>query len=325
MLNPKLTLLKENLNFMLARSRHFSKQVRYKLAIIIKGREAEHLGLNLVTYKLTAKKRISKPKYNLAIVTMTLNAEDYIEEWIDFHISQGVEHFYIYDQLSTDSTHAKLYKYIEKDLVTFIMWPNVFGMGSQVLLYAHAISAFWSECRWMSLTDLDEFLYPTDSETVADSLVSLDDYSAIYLHWKSFGPSGHLKKPNGYVIRNYTHMANFPESISENSKQSRIGTLKYDLTRIKAIVDPSKVTLIKVHGCKVEGEVKDNPENLNLNHYITLSQEEFQKKIKRTLGEHTWGNIEHSNNWAEKRRKQYEFLIENYVVNKDILKFDKLK
>lgn len=45
---------------------------------------------------------------------MTLNAEDYVEEWIDFHISQGVEHFYIYDQLSTDSTHAKLKKYIEK-------------------------------------------------------------------------------------------------------------------------------------------------------------------------------------------------------------------
>jgi hypothetical protein len=100
---------------------------------------------------------------------------------------------------------------------------------------------------------------------------------------------------------------------------------KYDLTRTKAIVDPSKVTLIKVHGCKVEGKVIDNPENLNLNHYITLSQEEFQKKIKRTLGEHTWGNIEHSNNWAVKRQKQYEFLVENYVINKDILKFDKLK
>lgn len=131
----------------------------------------------------------------------------------------------------------------------------------------------------MSLTDLDEFLYPTDTETVADSLVSLDDYSAIYLHWKSFGPSGHLKKPSGYVIRNYTHMAKFPESNSENNRQGRIGTLKYDLTRVKAIIDPSKVTLIKVHGCKVEGATIDSPENLNLNHYITLSQEEFQKKL----------------------------------------------
>ena len=120
-------------------------------------------------------------------------------------------------------------------------------------------------------------------------------------------------------------MAKFPESNSENNRQSRIGTLKYDLTRVKAIIDPSKVTLIKVHGCKVEGAVIDSPENLNLNHYITLSQEEFQKKINRTLGEHTWGNIEHSNNWAEKRKKQYEFLVENYVVNKDILKFDKFK
>jgi len=324
MLNSKLSSLKNNSNFILARLHHFLKQVRYKLAITIRGKEAEHAGLNLVTYKMAVKKRFSKPKYKLVIVTMTLNAEDYIEEWVDFHISQGVEHFYIYDQMSTDSTHIKLQKYIEKDLVTLTVWPNVFGMGSQILLYAHAISAYWQDCRWMSLTDLDEFLYPTDVETVADSLVGLDDYSAIYLHWKSFGPSNHITKPSGYVIRNYTHMANFPEVTSKKNQQSRIGTLKYDLTRIKAIIDPSKVTLIKVHGCKVEGLVIDSPKNLNLNHYITLSQEEFQKKINRTLGEHTWGNLEHSNNWAEKRQKQYEFLVENYVVNKDILRFDKL-
>ena len=208
--------------------------------------------------------------------------------------------------------------------MSLIIWPNAFGMGSQILLYAHAISSYWQDCRWMSLTDIDEFLYPTDEKTVVDALQKLDAYSGIYLHWKSFGPSGHITKPTGYVIRNYTQMAKFPEVAKESKRQNRIGTLKYDLTRIKAIVDPAKVILIKVHGCKVDGKLIDGPESLNLNHYITLSKEEFQKKIRRTLVDHTWGNIEHSNNWAKKRQEQYDFLVSNFEVNKDILKFDKL-
>jgi len=324
MLNSKLAVGIEDLRFKLARIKHYLKQIRYKLAIVVRGREAEHLGLNLVTYKLKVKDRTSEPRYQLVIVTMTLNAEDYIQEWLDFHLSQGVEHFYIYDQQSSDSTHEKLQKYIKSGLVSLIIWPNVFGMGSQILLYAHAISSYWQDCRWMSLTDIDEFLYPTDEETVADALQKLDAYSGIYLHWKSFGPSGHITKPTGYVIRNYTQMAKFPEVAKESKRQNRIGTLKYDLTRIKAIVDPAKVILIKVHGCKVDGKLIDGPKSLNLNHYITLSKEEFQKKIRRTLVDDTWGNIEHSNNWAKKRQEQYDFLVSNFEVNKDILKFDKL-
>lgn len=324
MLNSKLAEGIEYLRFKIARLKHYLKQIRYKLAIVIRGREAEHFGLNLVTYKLKVKDRTSEPRYKLVIVTMTLNAEDYIQEWLDFHLSQGVEHFYIYDQQSSDSTHEKLQKYIKGGLVTLTIWPNAFGMGSQILLYAHAISSYWQDCRWMSLTDIDEFLYPTVEETVAIALQKLDAYSGIYLHWKSFGPSGHITKPAGYVIRNYTQMAKFPEVAKESKRQNRIGTLKYDLTRIKAIVDPAKVILIKVHGCKVDGKLIDGPESLNLNHYITLSKEEFQKKIRRTLVDHTWGNIEHSNNWAKKRQEQYDFLVSNFEVNKDILKFDKL-
>ena len=324
MLNSKLAEGIEYLRFKIARLKHYLKQIRYKLAIVIRGREAEHFGLNLVTYKLKVKDRTSEPRYKLVIVTMTLNAEDYIQEWLDFHLSQGVEHFYIYDQQSSDSTHEKLQKYIQGGLVSLIIWPNAFGMGSQILLYAHAISSYWQDCRWMSLTDIDEFLYPTDEKTVVDALQKLDAYSGIYLHWKSFGPSGHITKPTGYVIRNYTQMAKFPEVAKESKRQNRIGTLKYDLTRIKAIVDPAKVILIKVHGCKVDGKLIDGPESLNLNHYITLSKEEFQKKIRRTLVDHTWGNIEHSNNWAKKRQEQYDFLVSNFEVNKDILKFDKL-
>jgi hypothetical protein len=261
MLNSKLAEGIEFLRFKIARIKHYLKQIRYKLAIVIRGREAEHFGLNLVTYKLNVKDRTSEPRYKLVIVTMTLNAEDYIQEWLDFHL----EHFYIYDQQSSDSTHEKLQKYIKGGLVSLIIWPNAFGMGSQILLYAHAISSFWQDCRWMSLTDIDEFLYPTDEETVADALQKLDAYSGIYLHWKSFGPSGHETKPAGYVIRNYTQMAKFPEVAKESKRQNRIGTLKYDLTRIKAIVDPAKVILIKVHGCKVDGKLMDGPESLNLN------------------------------------------------------------
>ncbi|MDE6460455.1 MAG: glycosyltransferase family 92 protein, partial [Paramuribaculum sp.] len=43
------------------------------------------------------KKDKSKPKYYLAVCAIAKNEGSYFKEWIDWHLSVGVEKFYIYD------------------------------------------------------------------------------------------------------------------------------------------------------------------------------------------------------------------------------------
>lgn len=75
-------------------------------------------------------------KYNLAIVAIIKNEGDYIEEWIRYHKLVGCEHFYIYNNDSTDNTVEILSPYVKQGLVTLIPCP---GRGKQIPAYEDAL------------------------------------------------------------------------------------------------------------------------------------------------------------------------------------------
>ena len=48
------------------------------------------------------------PRHYLAVCAIAKNEGAYFAEWIEWHLSQGVEKFYIYDNESTDNTREVL-------------------------------------------------------------------------------------------------------------------------------------------------------------------------------------------------------------------------
>lgn len=64
--------------------------------------------------RLTHKPR----KYFLTMATCIKNEGRYLDEWISYYIYQGVEHFYLNDDESTDNTKEILKPYIDKGYVT---------------------------------------------------------------------------------------------------------------------------------------------------------------------------------------------------------------
>jgi hypothetical protein len=277
---------------------------------IILGKEESQGQIGLITYKLTPKVRERPiPDQSLAMITLTLNEDQYIEEWVDFHHALGAEHFYIYDQNYDSRTKKILSAHIDSGLVTLIPWPDIWGISSQTLAYAHAISSYWSNHRWMTLTDIDEFLFPSKATLLTDALREFSNYSAIYLKWRCFGPSGHIYPPSDYVIRSYTQMSKPPTDTK----------MLYDLTRIKAIIDPSKCGEVRTHGSLVEGLIKYYPESIYLNHYITRSESEFALKISKT---NPWLRGKVYESWRTKRIKQFEYLKENWVEDRSIARVD---
>lgn len=230
----------------------------------------------------------------LAIVLIVRNEADHIAEWARFHLLAGVSHFYVYDNGSTDATLARM-QAVAAGHMTVMPWDQKlyegrfgFEIHNQVLAYAHALRNFGGRHRWLSFIDVDEFLVPRRDKSLIEALRPLEAHSNISLPWHMFGRSGHLTPPDGGVLANYTRRHAHPEVFSKGT------------SNFKMIVDPCRVSAIKVHEIEIDGApVTANDSGvvatnagrsaagfysnaqIQLNHYYTRSDAELRAKIGR--------------------------------------------
>ena len=95
--------------------------------------------------------------YDLAITAIFKDEAPYLKEWLDYHLLAGVEHFYVYNNNSSDDYEKVLAPYVEKNLVTLTDFP---GKMMQMPAYEDAIEKYRFDCRYMAFIDIDEFVYP---------------------------------------------------------------------------------------------------------------------------------------------------------------------
>jgi hypothetical protein len=235
--------------------------------------------------------RRDTPQTGLAIVAIVKNEASYLAEWIEFHAMLGVEHFYIYDNDSSDNTAEVLAPYIKDGLVTITPWRNFSqGLHPQYAAYAHAMTNYVVDFRWAAIIDVDEFIFPVQGNSLVEVLKELGDLPAVSMPWINFGPSGHQKRPEGLVIANYTERAAFPPRNDQ-----------YSLLRYKTIVNPREVTVSSTHYFTLRGRGKViindrglelpghqgrdiryvTSDRLRLHHYFTRSHQEIEEKIAK--------------------------------------------
>lgn len=154
-------------------------------------------------------------KYQLAICAIFKNESKYIEEWIEYHKMIGVQHFYLYDNDSTDDISI-LQKYIDDNTITL---NHVSGEAQQMPAYNHFIQTYKNEVEWCAIIDLDEFIIPTEKATLPEQInailqradkkfrlldgFSLSMIAGIQLCWLYYGTSFHIERPEGLVLENY--------------------------------------------------------------------------------------------------------------------------
>lgn len=95
-------------------------------------------------------------RHGLALVLIVRNEASYIREWLDFHAAQGVSHFIIYDNESTDNLREVLAPYESSGLVTY---STIKGTCRQVDAYNMALSKYGRSFRYIGFIDCDEFLF----------------------------------------------------------------------------------------------------------------------------------------------------------------------
>ena len=155
---------------------------------------------------------------------MFRNEACYLDEWIRFHELMGIEHFFLYDHISTDDPLSRLEPYIKAGLVTVMDWPIAIKNEAQQKAYQHCLDNFGETSRWIAFIDLDEFLF-SPHRKLNDTLRDYEAYCAVVVHWQCYGSSGHRARPDGLVTDNYLYRA------KTNWVRNR---------RVKSVVDPDR-------------------------------------------------------------------------------------
>ncbi len=234
----------------------------------------------------------TKDMYALSVASIIKNEPD-ILEWIEYHRLVGVEHFYIYDNESTDGLKEKLSKYIDAGIVTYIYYP---GKAMQDKSINDAIQNFAYETKYLAIIDGDEYIVPVEKGRLLPELV--DEVITTYhknlyhpggfaggvgINWRDYGTSNHKTRPEGMVMENYLYRG-------EDDY--------YQNVHIKTIYNPRVVThvdnphnghyrdgyyTISEHGSLIpflyfyDGQCK----KLRINHYFSKSEEEIIAKNRR--------------------------------------------
>jgi hypothetical protein len=229
----------------------------------------------------------------LAAVLIFKDEGRFLREWIEFHRLVGVEHFYLYDNGSTDEPRTFLLPLLAEGLVTLVPWSFPFFLGglttAQNLAYAHALSTFGAGWRWMAFIDADEFLFPTQVDDLRQVLRTFEDLPALLAFWTMFGRSEREGNGKELVIERFTMRAPFefrpkPKTIVNPEEVLGVGNCHlFDLrSGPKRGYTETRELYAKVQGEQDVG--KPVSSSLQLNHYFTRSEADFSEKLAKWEG-----------------------------------------
>jgi len=226
--------------------------------------------------------------YKLSIAAIFQNDAPYLEEWIEYHKRVGVEHFYLYDNLSTDNPDAVLAKYIKTGDVELVKWPNCpanmgfWGYTTQPAAYRDALAKAQWKSQWLALIDTDEFLVPMTHKKVSTLLKKeFAWYKAIYANWRMFGTGG-VTCPDHKILKRLTLCAKVENVWNQTGKS--IVRPEY----VIGCIDPHycilKEGIVYRGGDGEELHSGHNAKYIRINHY-TFRDETFLHGVKKARSE----------------------------------------
>jgi hypothetical protein len=223
-------------------------------------------------------------QHYLSIGCIIKDENKYLEEWINYHLKAGVEHFYIYDNGSAIPI-ADTIRNLNLEAYTTV--KVIKGKAKQVKAYSKCLKAFGNTSQWIAFIDTDEFIVAKATNgNIPALLKKYETFGGLGINWQIFGSSGHVKKTNLPQLQSFILRAKDDFHINKH---------------VKSVVQPAYVKSVNnahsFHYIKDKYCVNENfepidhsfsPVSVNkvqLNHYFCRSFEEFEEKIKRGIGD----------------------------------------
>ena len=283
-------------------------------------------------------------KYKLSVSLCIKNEAKYIKEFIKHYIKQGVDHFYIINNNSSDNIHETIKNSPYKNLITLIndnrdmniLKNNDGSFGHKKLLDENLYEIVKKETEWLINVDADEFMYGKNGHTIKSYLLTINkSIGCIYVIWNIINPVKDIQNniTNYFSIKNNVKRLNYDLINKLSASIIHANDFGKSIVRTSMLMDNTKLWL---HKMIVNGETisnyainsskydnKNNIEyseenfkklNITLNHYAIRNSEDYIKK------ENQINNVSHKNGFILglfemlNLNEEY-FIIDDYINN----------
>ena len=225
------------------------------------------------------------------IITIIKNEQDYLEQWIAYHISLGIDTLFVFEDVGSDSHAYITDKYEQVRLMSvldvyytyndrqFAIKRRLDKKPMQRVFQNLAYKRFTKEYDWCFFIDVDEYI--TCDKPLKEVLDLYKEYDALVMYWQNYNANEHYIKPQTPY--------NLIETYTEKCGNSEEDEEKHIITKLALNCHTYKLWLFNHHypyseskwcytNFTQEQSVKSY-DNIYIRHYITKSYEEYLHKL----------------------------------------------
>jgi len=128
----------------------------------------------------------------LSICSLLENESEWLAEWIEYHVSVGVEHFLLYDCSGNGAWEEVLSTYLENNVVEVVDFSDapLDRDAARCLVCQEGVERLRSQSQWVAFVNPDEFLVPMRGLSLKGMLLRYSRYSGLMLPTYRYGTSG---------------------------------------------------------------------------------------------------------------------------------------
>ena len=235
------------------------------------------------------------------IFTVIKNEQEYLDEFIRYHISIGIDHIFVTEDYGSAS-HKEIINKYSSDKVTLLSVLDLYDTEErkQRIIYekTHLFKMQGNYLRnglayinnnyqydWCFVIDVDEYItFDNRYKGINAVMNEFNEYDAVLLEWKNYGANGLVYKPNYQergIIDTYTKIGGFQRS-DDCSWFQKVKTV-YNMNTYNNTFKSDHLPKSDCKWCKTDfSQNKETMiyDRMYLRHYITKSFEEYVTKLK---------------------------------------------
>lgn len=234
------------------------------------------------------------------ILTVIKNENEYLDNWIKYHLKLGIDHIFIGEDFDSQShknitnnyssekvtllqvidfydTNEKREKLLYEKSHSFVLQNSYFRNGIQYIKNNYSYN-------WCFIIDIDEYITIKDNhKSINDVMVEFQNYDAVILQWENYGANGLVYKPDykeKSIIETYTQKTGFPK-LDDRKWFEKVKTV-YNINTYNNTCASNRLPTLNCNWCKTDFTKDRNKlvyDKVYIRHYFTKSWEEYVWKL----------------------------------------------
>lgn len=134
----------------------------------------------------------------VALCLFCKDENEYLDEWITYHLSIGVEHIFIYDNMSKKPIKKSVDKFIKLGKVSVELVTDD-KQGRHCRVFNKCINDNGDKYKWIGFIDTDEFIVLKNNKSLASFLKDYENFAALGVYWLCFGSNQKISKQKSQI------------------------------------------------------------------------------------------------------------------------------